>query len=39
MGEIRNMLRILVGKPEIKKKYLRDLIIEGRMLLKFIFKK
>jgi hypothetical protein len=38
MGERRGAYRILVGKPE-EKFHLEDLRLDGRIILKWIFKK
>jgi hypothetical protein len=38
MGERRGAYRVSVGKPK-RKNHLEDLDVDGRIILKFIFKK
>jgi hypothetical protein len=37
MGKMRNVNKILLGKPEGKRLYSEDLVADGRIILKWIF--
>jgi hypothetical protein len=39
MGKRRGVYRVLVGKPEEKKDHLGDLSADGRIILRWIFRK
>jgi hypothetical protein len=39
MGERRSVYRVLVRKPERKKDHLRDPVVDGRIIIRWIFRK
>ena len=39
MGERRSVYRVLVRKPKRKKGHLRDPVVDGRILIRWIFRK
>jgi len=39
MGERRSVYRVLVRKPKRKKGHLRDPVVDGRIIIRWIFRK